>query len=57
MGRTYEKRQFMSMMIFAQLIGIDKIPATQRLSRDIVNKASELWDELEHQTKDDKEDE
>lgn len=45
----YEKRRFIEMYSIALALGRAMAGHPQYISRDIVNKGTELWDEIEHQ--------
>lgn len=57
MKDNYEKRRFIEMASVAMLVDdVKNISGNRRPVREIVNRASELWDEIEHQVPRDKDD-
>lgn len=52
MSSNREKKQFLQMACCAMLMNIEKLPGTQRSPRALVNRAHEIWDEIEHQAPD-----
>lgn len=45
-----EKREFLKAAVLAMTMNLQNISMSARSSRDLVNRASELWDEIIYQT-------